>query len=58
MTDPRPPVLSLSAADLDAWMAAQDAPPYRRRQVWAWLARGATSFDVMRDLPRPLRAAR
>ena len=57
MIDPRPPILSLSAAELDAWLVANDAPAYRRRQVWGWLARGAISFDGMHDLPKPLRMA-
>jgi 23S rRNA (adenine2503-C2)-methyltransferase len=34
----------------------QGEPPYRARQVWAWLARGATSYAQMSDLPAPLRA--
>jgi 23S rRNA (adenine2503-C2)-methyltransferase len=55
--DPRPPILSLSAADLEAWLVANDAPSYRRRQLWGWLARGASSFPAMHDVPKPLRAA-
>jgi 23S rRNA (adenine2503-C2)-methyltransferase len=31
-------------------------PPYRARQVWAWLARGASSYGEMTDLPAALRA--
>ena len=31
-------------------------PPYRARQVWAWLARGAGSYAEMTDLPATLRA--
>ena len=32
-------------------------PPYRGRQVFAWVhARGATDFEQMSDLPKPLRA--
>ena len=57
MTDARPPILSLSAADLEAWLVANDAPSYRRRQLWGWLARGASSFQAMHDVPKPLRAA-
>ena len=57
MTDPRPPILSLSAAELDAWLAANDVPAYRRRQLWGWLGRGASSFQAMHDVPKPLRAA-
>jgi 23S rRNA (adenine2503-C2)-methyltransferase len=55
--DPRPPILSLSAGELETWLAAHDAPAYRRKQVWTWLARGAASFDAMRDLPKALRDA-
>jgi 23S rRNA (adenine2503-C2)-methyltransferase len=56
VVDPRPPILSLTAAELEAWLVANDAPPYRRRQIWGWLARGALSFEAMHDLPRPLRS--
>jgi 23S rRNA (adenine2503-C2)-methyltransferase len=31
-------------------------PPYRARQVWAWVARGAGSYGEMTDLPARLRA--
>jgi 23S rRNA (adenine2503-C2)-methyltransferase len=55
--DPRPPILSLSAAELEAWLEANDAPAYRRRQLWGWLARGASSFQSMHDVPKQLRAA-
>jgi 23S rRNA (adenine2503-C2)-methyltransferase len=55
--DSRPPILSLSTSELETWMAANDAPPYRARQVWGWLARGAASFQAMHDVPKQLRAA-
>ena len=32
-------------------------PPYRARQVWSWLARGADSYEAMSDLPVRLRSA-
>jgi 23S rRNA (adenine2503-C2)-methyltransferase len=51
------PILSLSAGELEQWLVEHDAPAYRRKQIWGWLARGATSFDAMRDLPKPLRVA-
>ena len=54
MTDPKPAILSLSAADLEAWLVANNAPAYRRRQVWGWIARGA-AFDEMPDIPKSLR---
>ena len=53
--DPRPPILSQSATELEKWLGDHDAPEYRRQQVWAWLARGASSFGAMRDVPRALR---
>jgi 23S rRNA (adenine2503-C2)-methyltransferase len=43
-------------ADLDAWLERHGAQAYRRRQVLGWVARGASSFEEMGDLPRPLRA--
>jgi 23S rRNA (adenine2503-C2)-methyltransferase len=52
----RPAILSLSAQDLEAWLASHAAPAYRRKQVWGWLARGAASFDEMADIPKPLRS--
>jgi 23S rRNA (adenine2503-C2)-methyltransferase len=51
------PVLSLSAAEFEEWLATHDAPAYRRKQVWSWLARGAASFGAMRDVPKTLREA-
>jgi 23S rRNA (adenine2503-C2)-methyltransferase len=56
ISEVRPAILSLSAPDLEAWLASQDAPAYRRKQVWGWLARGASSFDEMGDIPKPLRS--
>jgi len=38
------------------WLAEHGAPAYRRNQLWGWMARGAASFDEMRDIPKPLRA--
>src|SRR5258706_15248583 len=57
MSDPKPALLSVPAADLDQWFATHDAAPYRRGQVLAWAARGAATFEEMREVPRPLRAA-
>ena len=51
----RPAILSLSAQALEEWLAEHGAPAYRRKQVWGWMARGAASFDEMRDIPKPLR---
>ena len=52
----RPAILSISAKELETWLTARKAPAYRRKQVWGWLARGAASFDEMRDVPKPLRS--
>jgi len=49
------PILSVPRAEFEVWLAAQKAPAYRRKQVWAWLARGVRSFDEMRDVPTSLR---
>jgi len=51
----RPAILSLSAQALEEWLSGKGEPAYRRRQVWGWMARGAASFDEMRDIPKPLR---
>jgi 23S rRNA (adenine2503-C2)-methyltransferase len=52
-----PAILSLSPAELEAWLATRDAPGYRRRQIWSWLSRGATTFEDMHDIPKSLRQA-
>ncbi|HEX6391185.1 MAG TPA: 23S rRNA (adenine(2503)-C(2))-methyltransferase RlmN [Solirubrobacteraceae bacterium] len=31
-------------------------PAFRARQVWSWAARGAAGYEVMTDVPAPLRA--
>jgi 23S rRNA (adenine2503-C2)-methyltransferase len=49
------PILSMSAAELETWLAEHDAPAYRRKQIWSWLARGVPGFRSMRDVPKPLR---
>jgi 23S rRNA (adenine2503-C2)-methyltransferase len=50
------PILALSAAELEAWLRDHGEPAYRRKQLWSWLGRGATTFEQMKDLPRTLRA--
>src|SRR5260370_9788298 len=47
--------MSVSGQALEEGLAEHGAPAYRRRQVWGWMARGAVSFDEMRDIPKPLR---
>jgi 23S rRNA (adenine2503-C2)-methyltransferase len=42
---------------LDQVLDARGEPAYRARQVWEWAARGAAGFDVMTNVPSPLRAA-
>ncbi len=55
MTELKPAVLSVGRADFEAWLADHGARAFRRAQVIGWVMRGASSFDVMRDLPRSLR---
>jgi 23S rRNA (adenine2503-C2)-methyltransferase len=57
VTDLRPAILSLSAAELETWLVANHADAYRRRQLWSWIARGAASFEEMHDIPKALRVA-
>ncbi len=43
--------------DLDLLHTTLGAEPaFRRRQVWRWLAGGASSYDEMTNLPAALRA--
>src|ERR1700737_5289551 len=53
----KPAILSLSQAELETWLVANDAPVYRRKQLWGWLARGVASFQAMHDVPKQLRSA-
>ncbi len=41
---------------LDSLLAEHGQPAFRAGQVWDWLARGATSYDEMTNLPADLRA--
>src|SRR3954454_9562359 len=41
---------------LDHALAERGEPAFRARQVWAWAARGASSYEDMTDLPTALRA--
>ncbi len=51
-------ILDLDSADLPAWLATQNQPAYRARQVRKWLfARRAGDFSHMSDLPQSLRDA-
>jgi 23S rRNA (adenine2503-C2)-methyltransferase len=40
---------------LDHTLAANGQPPFRARQVWEWAAKGAAGYEVMTNLPAPLR---
>src|SRR3989441_8045275 len=40
---------------LDKTLAEAGEPRYRARQVWEWMARGATSYDEMTNLSAVLR---
>jgi 23S rRNA (adenine2503-C2)-methyltransferase len=40
---------------LDERLATAEEPTFRARQVWAWAARGASSYDEMTNLPLELR---
>jgi len=42
---------------MDKLLAERGEPSFRARQVWAWAARGASSYAEMTDLPAPLREA-
>jgi 23S rRNA (adenine2503-C2)-methyltransferase len=41
---------------LEHRLAEAGEPPYRAEQVWGWLARGATSFEEMTNIPAALRS--
>jgi len=50
------PLLELSSEELAAWFTDRDLPAYRASQVRRWVFAGrAAGFDVMTDLPKPLR---
>jgi 23S rRNA (adenine2503-C2)-methyltransferase len=40
---------------LERTLSAGGQPAYRAGQVWRWVAGGATSYEEMTNLPRPLR---
>ena len=40
---------------LEEVLSARGEPPFRARQVWAWLARGGGAYAEMTDLPAALR---
>jgi 23S rRNA (adenine2503-C2)-methyltransferase len=57
VTEAKPPILSLSSAELETWLLANNSQRYRGGQLWGWLAHGASSFQAMHDVPKALRTA-
>ena len=49
-------IKSMTLAELQAAFAAMGEPKFRAKQVFVWLHRGATGFDAMTNLSKPLRA--
>jgi 23S rRNA (adenine2503-C2)-methyltransferase len=55
--DDKRALIGLDRDELTAALAEHDLPAFRARQVWHWLyQRGATSFDEMTTLAKPVRA--
>ncbi len=48
-------IKSMTPEELGDALRALGQPPFRARQVFAWLHRGAASFEEMSDLPKDLR---
>ena len=46
---------SMTPEELAAWFREQGEPPFRAKQVFRWLYRGAASFEEMSDLSKSLR---
>ena len=53
--DLRRNLVGLSRDDLKATLVEAGLEPFRARQVWRWVAQGASSFEAMTDLPKRLR---
>jgi 23S rRNA (adenine2503-C2)-methyltransferase len=47
----------MDLALLERRLLERGEPAYRARQVWQWAARGASSYDEMTTIAKPLRAA-
>jgi 23S rRNA (adenine2503-C2)-methyltransferase len=41
---------------LETTLAEQGEPAFRSRQIWEWIARGATGYDAMTNVPEALRS--
>lgn len=50
-------IKSMTLAELQDAFAALGEPKFRAKQVFAWLHRGALSFEAMTNLSKPLREA-
>ena len=48
-------IKSMTLAELQDAFAALGEPKFRAKQVFAWLHRGAVSFEAMTNLSKPLR---
>ncbi|MBE6989439.1 MAG: 23S rRNA (adenine(2503)-C(2))-methyltransferase RlmN [Ruminococcaceae bacterium] len=48
-------IKSMTQEELGALLRQLDEPAFRSSQIFAWLHRGATSFDDMSNLPKALR---
>jgi 23S rRNA (adenine2503-C2)-methyltransferase len=48
-------IKSMTLAELQGAFAALGEPKFRAKQVFAWLHRGAVSFEAMTNLSKPLR---
>ena len=54
----QPSLIGMEREGLRGLLAELDVPAFRAGQLWRWLyVRGATSFEQMTDLGKPLRAA-
>jgi 23S rRNA (adenine2503-C2)-methyltransferase len=57
VTDGLPSLIGLSRAELQEALGKLGLEPFRVKQLWHWMyVRGATSFDVMSTLSKPVRA--
>ena len=48
-------IKSMNMAELRTFLEELGQPPFRAKQIFMWLHRGARSFDEMTNLPRTLR---
>lgn len=48
-------IKSMTQKELGVWLKEQGEPGFRAKQIFTWLHRGATSFEEMTNLSKPLR---